>query len=125
MYRKAAYHPLRATFTAAPVAVTGVGRLFLPPRCRRTTCNNVAAAVFLRTRPGQARARPASAGLTREVLGHPDGAGGVAVDGDADDLERAAENVEAGAGVRRPLVRHVLGKATGRHFAAYAASSPI
>src|SRR5215472_12600113 len=51
----------------------------------------------------------------REVLGEPDGAGAVAVDGDADVGEGAAQDVEAVAVVGRLLVEHGLGEAD-RHL---------
>src|SRR5262249_51326257 len=55
--------------------------------------------------------RGASGALVREVLGEPDGAGGVPEDGDADVGEGAAEDVLAVTVVRWPLVEHGLGQA--------------
>src|SRR5579859_302549 len=49
-------------------------------------------------------------GLVGEVLGHPDGAGAVTVDGDADVGEGAAQDVQAVAVVGGLLVEHVLGQ---------------
>src|SRR5690348_4991342 len=48
--------------------------------------------------------------LVGEVLGEPDGAGGVADDGDADVGEGTAEDVPAVTVVRGLLVQHVLGE---------------
>src|SRR5215475_12289304 len=52
-----------------------------------------------------------SGALVREVLGEPDGAGGVPEDGDADVGEGAAEDVLAVTVVGRLLVEHGLGEA--------------
>src|SRR4051812_10199836 len=49
--------------------------------------------------------------LVGEVLGEPDGAGGVTEDGDADVDEGSAEDVQAVTVVRRVLVQHALGEA--------------
>jgi ribosome biogenesis GTPase / thiamine phosphate phosphatase len=48
--------------------------------------------------------------LVGEVLGHPDGAGGVSVDGDADVGEGAAQDVEPVTVSGRFLVQHVPGE---------------
>src|ERR1700760_2272371 len=53
--------------------------------------------------------------LVREVLGEPDGAGGVTEDGDADVGEGTAENVPAVTVLGRLLVEHGLGEAD-RHL---------
>src|ERR1700704_6154610 len=60
-------------------------------------------------------ARGAGAKLVREVLGEPDGAGGITEDGDADVGEGTAENVPAVTVVGRLLVEHGLGEAD-RHL---------
>src|SRR5690349_16034271 len=59
--------------------------------------------------------RGAGAQLVREVLGEPDGAGGVTEDGDADVGEGTAEDVPAVTVVGRLLVEHGLGEAD-RHL---------
>src|ERR1700755_1253000 len=60
-------------------------------------------------------ARGMGAQLVREVLGEPDGAGGVTEDGDADVGEGTAENVPAVTVLGRLLVEHGLGEAD-RHL---------
>src|SRR6185437_15371642 len=63
------------------------------------------------TRPGETGAKGAFYGcLVGEVLGEPDGAGGVADYGDADVGEGTAEDVAAVTVVRWLLVQHVLGE---------------
>src|SRR5690242_1605445 len=59
--------------------------------------------------------RGAGAQSVREILGEPDGAGGVTEDGDADVGEGTAENVPAVTVVGRLLVEHGLGEAD-RHL---------
>src|SRR5690349_13854264 len=65
--------------------------------------------------PRRGVARGMGVPLVREVLGEPDGAGGIAEDGDADVGEGTAEDVPAVTVVGWLLVEHGLGEAD-RHL---------